>query len=143
MCYDDRTGQRVAGAMVSVPKTHGPDTRLSEIRSLFDDDHVHMALIVAADCRLLTTIERADLCEPISGSTRARYVGSLAGRTISPYRSLASATAALKRGRRRRLAVIDDSGRLLGLLCLKRSGEGFCTDEGVRQRAVATAMATA
>jgi CBS-domain-containing membrane protein len=127
--------------MVTVCKTHGPDTLLAEIRTLFDDDHVHMALIVAADGRLLTTIERADLSEAIPGSTRARHVGTVASRVVGPHQSLEHAMAALKWGRRRRLAVIDHSGRLLGLLCLKRHGDGFCSDEGVRQRAAESAIA--
>ena len=37
----------------------------------------------------------------------------------------------------RRLAVVEDDGRLLGLLCLKRSGDGFCTDAGVAERRAA------
>lgn len=37
-------------------------------------------------------------------------------------------------GRRRR-AVIDDRGLLLGLLCLKHTGLGFCSDADVRARA--------
>lgn len=137
------TSECVADAMVGVPKTHKPDTRLAEIRTLFDDDHVHMALIIAADGRLLTAIERADLSEAIPASTRARHVGTLAGRVIGPHQSLEYAIAALKQGRRRRLAVVDNSGWLLGLLCLKRHGNGFCSDEGVRQRAAERAPAIA
>ena len=34
----------------------------------------------------------------------------------------------------RRLAVVDDDHRLLGLLCLKRSGSGFCSDDDVISR---------
>jgi CBS domain-containing protein len=128
-------GPRVADAMVTIPRTHGPDTPLAEIRALFEDDHVHMALIVDADGRLLTTIERDDLHEGIPGSTPARHVGTIARRVVTPHHSLRSAGAALRRDQRRRLAVIDGSGRLLGLLCLKRRGDGFCSDEGVRQRA--------
>lgn len=37
--------------------------------------------------------------------------------------------------RSRRLAVIDDHGMLLGLLCLKRTGLGFCSDTDVQARA--------
>jgi CBS-domain-containing membrane protein len=129
--------------MVTICKTHGPDTRLAEIRRLLDDDHVHMALIVASDGQLLTTIERADLSETIPGSIRACHLGTIARRVISPHQSLEYAMAALKSGRRRRLAVIDDSGRLLGLLCLKRHGDGFCSDEGVRHRAAERESATA
>jgi CBS-domain-containing membrane protein len=129
--------------MVTVPKTHGPDTRLAEIRMLFEDDHVHMALIVAGDGRLLTTIERADLSEAIPGSTRARHVGTNVRRVVGPHLSVEYAMAKLKWDCRRRLAVIDDSGRLLGLLCLKRHGDGFCSDEGVRRRTAEKESATA
>jgi CBS-domain-containing membrane protein len=143
MSYDERAGNHVADAMVTVPKTNGPDTRIAEIRALFDDDHLHMALIVDADGRLLSAIERADLSAAMAGSTRARRIGTIAGRVIGPYQSLDYAMAVLQQTRRRRLAVIDDSGRLLGLLCLKRHGDGFCSDEGVRQRALDTESATA
>ena len=34
----------------------------------------------------------------------------------------------------RRLAVVDPQGRLLGLLCLKRSRRGFCSAEDVAER---------
>lgn len=129
------TGNRVADVMVRFPKTHGSGSGLEEIRAFFGDDHVHMALIVAADGRLVTTIERSDLAAAIPDSTLARELGTLTGRTTGPVDPLDAATAALLRGRRRRLAVIDDSGRLLGLLCLKKDETGYCSDEGIRGRA--------
>jgi hypothetical protein len=133
----------VADAMVTSPKTCGPKAPLGAVQALFEDDHVHMALIVAADGRLLTTIERPDLAGPVQASALARQFGALAGRTIGPYQSLQYAKAILKRAERRRLAVIDDSGLLIGLLCVKRHGDGFCSDEGVRQRAAALMWANA
>jgi hypothetical protein len=36
----------------------------------------------------------------------------------------------------RRAAVVSPDGRLLGLLCLKASGTGFCSDQDVRARAL-------
>jgi hypothetical protein len=39
----------------------------------------------------------------------------------------------LSTGQRRR-AVVDHSGRLLGLLCLKRRLTGFCSDNDVAAR---------
>ena len=143
MNYREHAQGCVASVMVTICKTHGPETRLAEIRRLLDDDHVHIALIVAADGQLLTTIERDDLSEAIPGSVPACHLGTIASRVIGPHQSLEYAMAALKRGRRRRLAVIDNSGRLLGLLCLKRHGDGFCSDEGVRHRAAETESATA
>lgn len=35
----------------------------------------------------------------------------------------------------RRLAVVDHDGTLLGLMCLKRTRTGFCSDEDVASRA--------
>ena len=40
---------------------------------------------------------------------------------------------------RRRAAVISADGRLLGLLCLKVSRAGFCSDQDVRARALGEA----
>ena len=80
-----------------------------------------MALIVAPDGRLVTTIERPDLATATSGSVPVAKLGTLAGRTAGPAGPLAAATATLLREGRRRLAVVDDSGRLLGLLCLNRT----------------------
>jgi hypothetical protein len=121
--------------MVRHPETHGTGSRVEEIRAFFDDDHVHMALIVGMDDRLVTTIERPDLAAAIGDRIPARELGTLTGRTDGPADPLDAATAALRRDRRRRLAVVDDSGLLLGLLCLKKDGTGYCSDEGICERA--------
>jgi CBS domain-containing protein len=125
----------VSGAMVTVPKTQASDVALDEIRELFQDDHVRIALIVAPDGRLVTTLEREDLLAAASSDGRAARLGTLVDRTVLPSDSLAGAAAALLRRHRRRLAVVDEDGRLVGLLCLKRDGTGFCSDEGVLARA--------
>ena len=31
-------------------------------------------------------------------------------------------------------AVVDETGVLVGLVCRKRSGEGYCTDAGIRSK---------
>jgi CBS domain-containing protein len=127
-------GSVVADAMVTIPKTHAPETTLGEICELFEDDHVRLALIVAADGHLVTTIEREDLLRASSMFAPVAELGTLASRTARPSDSLALAIATLARKRRRRLAVVDDGGRLIGLLCLKRDRTGFCTDAGIRAR---------
>lgn len=129
--------RRVADVMVSSPKTHGPEAGLAKVRAFFEDDHHHMALIVASDGRLLTTIERPDLAAATSSSVPIATIGTLIGRTAWPADPLAAVTVELLRNGRRRLAVIDYSGRLLGLLCLKKDGTGYCSDEGIRERALA------
>jgi hypothetical protein len=129
------TERPVADAMVTRPKTHGPRSGLEKIRAFFEDDHVHVALIVAADGRLMTTIERSDLAAATSSSAPVAKLGTLIGRTAGPADPLGAVTATLLREGRRRLAIVDGSGRLLGLLCLKRDGTGYCSDEGIRERA--------
>jgi CBS-domain-containing membrane protein len=124
----------VADAMVTRPKTHHPRSGVDEIQALFADDHVHMVLIVAADGRLLTTIERPDLDAPAVRSVPVERLGTLAGRCVRPSDPLAAATATLMRQGRRRMAVVDRAGRLVGLLCLKRDRIGYCSDEGIAAR---------
>ena len=121
--------------MVRCPKTHGPESWLEKIRAFFEDDRLHMALIVAPDGRLVTTIERPDLAVATSAYAPVAKLGTLIERTAGPADPLGAATATLVREGRRRLAVVDDSGRLLGLLCLKKDGTGYCSDEGIRERA--------
>jgi hypothetical protein len=130
---DARSGQFVADAMISCPKTHYLGTTADEIRAFFEDDHVHMALIVRTDRRLVTTIERADLSAGPPVLTLAAEFGTLTGRTAGPGQKLEAVTAGLLRERRRRQAVVDDCGRLLGLLCLKKDGSGYCSDDNIRQ----------
>ena len=123
--------------MVTCPKTHGPGSGLEKIRAFFKDNHVQVALIVATDGRLVTTIERSDLAAATSSSAPVAKLGTLIGRTAGqggPARR-GDRDAVAGRTKKRRLAVVDGSGRLLGLLCLKTDGTGYCSDEGIRERA--------
>jgi CBS-domain-containing membrane protein len=135
VAHQAATRRLVADAMVTCPKTHDPQTSVDQIRALFDDDHVRMALVVATNGRLVTTIERSDLVAAESDFRQAAQLGTLVDRTVAPSDALYGATALLLRKGRRRLAVVDDAGRLLGLLRLKRDRTGFCSDAGIRRRA--------
>ncbi len=104
-------GDLVADDMVTALKTHGPERQPQTIRQFFEDDNVHMALVVAADGRLVTTIERSDLAEATPGPRRAAELGTLVGRTVAPSQAVAAARETLVREGRRRLAVVDASGR--------------------------------
>lgn len=129
------TAPCVEDAMITRPKTLPPGASVQQMRDLFTDDHVHLALIVDSRGQLLATLERADIPAGVSGTARALDYGSLAGRTVTPELPLSTATAGLQFAGRRRLAVVDHNGKLLGLLCLKRTGLGYCTDSGVAARA--------
>jgi CBS domain-containing protein len=130
-------GQEVADVVVRLPKTLGPRTTVAQAREAFDHDHVHM-LLLTDHGRLLGTLLRTDIPAPDSDERRALAVATLQGRTISPQVIAADARHLLLRTGQRRLAVVDDSGRLLGLLCLKRRLTGFCSDADVAARAANT-----
>ncbi|GAA1387235.1 hypothetical protein GCM10009613_22480 [Pseudonocardia kongjuensis] len=126
-------GQTVASAMHTFPKTCRPATTVGQARALFGKPKVHALLLVDDDGLLHAVVERADLAGRADAAPAAP-AGRLAGRTVGPAADLRTTWDAMAGEGRRRLAVVDDGGRLLGLLCLKRSGRGFCSDEGIRAR---------
>lgn len=126
-------GATVADAMIHSPKVSPPATTVAQAREQFRDDHVHAVLLVDGG-KLVAIVERADIGAAPPGRP-ARLTGRLAGRVTAPDADLGAAWQAMTTHRRRRLAVVDDRGVLLGLLCLKRSGLGFCSDTDVSARA--------
>ena len=131
--YTAERRDTAAAAMVTRPKVHPPSATAGELRAFFADEHVHVALLVE-DCELVGTVERADLAVPMPDDAPASELASLEGRTIDADVPLRDALTAMRLGGRRRLAVTDADGELLGLLCLKASGRGFCSDEDVAAR---------
>ncbi|MGY1763235.1 HPP family protein [Geodermatophilus sp. SYSU D00779] len=127
-------GSTVADVMVSRPKTLPADASLAAVRAVLADDHVVMVLLTE-DGVLRGTLLREDLPDTAPGAAAALPLSRLTGRTVAPAVPLADVHALLVRTGRRRLAVVDDEGRLLGLLCLKRRRTGYCTDAGVAERA--------
>lgn len=116
----------VADHVVIAPKTCETSATVRDLRHLFDDDHVHLALLTR-DGYLHGCVSRGDL-NGAPPSAPALSVVRLDGRTIDATQPINTACKILRETGARRLAVIDPDGRLVGLLCLKRSGTGFCSD---------------
>lgn len=125
----------VAEAMITRPHRHPADLTVAEARAVLEDPHVHLLLLVEGD-HLVGTVAREDLHDA-PGAAPARTVARWEGRTIAPQELVGVVRAAMEASGDRRLAVVEADGRLSGLLCLKRSGTGFCTDAGVAARAAA------
>lgn len=134
----DGTPSTVAEHMVRGPKLCGPATTVGDVRELFHDDHVHAALVVA-DGTLLAVVERSDI-DSAPPDLAAQQAGGLHERVVGPDADLDATWRAMTASGRRRLAVVDEQHTLLGLLCLKRSGRGFCSDDDVRERAESRAQ---
>jgi DNA-binding PadR family transcriptional regulator len=133
---DDLLAVRTAAEMMlTAPARHPLSVTVGEIRDFFRDDHVHAALVVSPAGHLQAVVERDDIagCQPLDAA--AAPLGQLAGRTVPPEANLAEVGRVMTATGRRRAAVISADGRLLGLLCLKASRAGFCSDQDVRARA--------
>jgi CBS domain-containing protein len=126
----------VADAMVRRPKIHEPTTTVADLRAFFRDDHVHIALLVDGG-RLIGAVEPPDLTPDLRGSVPALAIATLARRTSAPDAALSDVRESMKRESQRRLAVTGSDQELLGLLCLKADGLGFCSDHDVRSRSPA------
>jgi CBS domain-containing protein len=127
----------VLEVVVRLPKTMSPQATVADARAALADDHVHM-LLLTADGRLLGTLVARDLPASAADDAPASGYATLDGRTVPPHLPAEDARQLLLATGQRRRAVLDDSGRLLGLLCLKRPLTGFCTDADVAARAADT-----
>jgi CBS domain-containing protein len=135
----DEVLRTAAEVMLTTPVRHPLSAAVREIRDFFRDDHVHAALIVSPAGYLEAVVERDDVAECQALDAAAAPLGRLAGRTVPAEASLAEVRRAMTAAGRRRAAVTGADGRLLGLLCLKASQAGFCSDQDVRARALGEA----
>lgn len=126
----------VRDAMATRPKTLPVSASVDDARWVLADDHVHMVLLTRGTT-LVGTLVRTDLPPDAPGDGPALPWSTLTGRTASPEAAAAPVRELLVRTGLRRLAVVDPDGTLLGLLCLKSSGAGFCSDADITSRAMA------
>lgn len=125
----------VREAMIHRPKTLPATASLAQARQALADGHVHLLLLVEGE-RLVGTIDRDDLADVLDdGAVPAATYAVLTGRTTGPDADAEALRHDLRDAQARRLAVVEEDGRLLGLLCLKRTGAGFCSDADVAARA--------
>jgi hypothetical protein len=132
----DEVVRTAADAMLTVPTRHPQAATVREMRDFFRDDHAHAALIVSPAGYLTAVVERDDIADNQALDAAAAPLGRLAGRTVPAGASLAEVRRAMDVTGRRRVAVTSIDGRLLGLLCLKASRAGFCSDQDVCARKV-------
>jgi hypothetical protein len=139
MAWVDGVSRTAADVMLTTPARHPVSATVGEIRDFFRDDHVHAALVVSPAGYLEAVVERDDVAGYQALDAAAAPLGRLAGRTVPAEANLAEVRRAMTATGRRRAAVTSADGRLLGLLCLKASRAGFCSDQDVRARALGEA----
>ncbi|WP_442880747.1 CBS domain-containing protein [Aeromicrobium sp.] len=124
---------KVADAMITEVKVFGLDTTVGDVRAFFADEHVHL-VVVDDGSRVVTTIERSDIPGECDARSLARGLGTLEGRRVDPDEDLGVVRSHMVEMASRRFVVLDRYEHLVGLLCLKRHGRGFCRDEDVQAR---------
>ncbi|HLK72416.1 MAG TPA: hypothetical protein VKU77_02075 [Streptosporangiaceae bacterium] len=139
----DEVWRTAAEAMITTAVRHPLSATVGEIRDFFRDDHVHAALIVSPAGYLEAVVERDDIAGCPALDAAAAPLGRLTGRTVPPGARLGELHRTMIAAGRRRAAVTSADGRLLGLLCLKASQRGFCSEQDVRARARDKAEPTA
>lgn len=128
--------------MINYPKHVDSTITVGQAEELFTDEHVHMLLLVENQ-QLVGTLLRTDLdYEPLLRELPARSFSVLSGRWVSADHDAAELLTRMTSQRIRRLAVVDETLTLKGLLCLKRNGNGFCSDADVQARALPTQRAS-
>jgi hypothetical protein len=119
--------------MLTCAVEHDADVTVGELRMFFRDHNVHMALLVDGGV-LAAAVEPADL-DGARDAEPALPLGQLDGRTIGPELPIAEVGALMRSRDVRRLAVTVQGDVLVGLLCVKRHRNGFCSNDDVAERA--------
>lgn len=129
----DHAGPTARDVMVRCPKVLPAGASVGEVAAALAGEHVHMVLLVDGDT-LVGTVTGEDLHPGLDPASPAVPRSRLVGRTVAPGAPAEAARRRLVESGRRRLAVVDADGALLGLLCLKRRRTGFCSDDDVAAR---------
>ncbi len=123
----------VLDRMLTRPTTHPADATVGDARAFFGDSHKHLMLLVS-DGFLRGTLVRGDVPDEAADTGAALDLAVLRGRTVAPDADVDVVRETLVTHEMRRIAVVDEAGRLLGLLCLKKHRRGFCSDDDVAGR---------
>jgi CBS domain-containing protein len=121
----------VGDAMLRHPTVHPAELTVREARSAFDSSDKLRVLLLVRGHRLVSIVDRDDLSGTDDPLAAVADLGTLEDRCAGADAPLEATFDAMVRAGRRRIAVVEPDGTLLGLLCLKRNQSGFCTDEGV------------
>jgi CBS-domain-containing membrane protein len=123
----DQAGPAVRDAMLRAPRTVPAQTTVADAREMLSNPRVRLLLVVDGD-RFLGSVTTDDLHDEASGGDWLSAHAHEDAPRVDPDASVAEGVAMLERLGVRRLPVVDSDDRLLGLLCLDRTGTMLCVD---------------
>ena len=115
----DEAGPLVRDVMLAEARTIGPDTPVEVVRETFANPHVKLLLVTEGD-RFLGTVGRDGL--PESGTIGPAV--DAGAPSVRPDDAVPRALELLEHADR--VPVVDEDGRLHGLVCLNRRRSAFC-----------------
>jgi CBS domain-containing protein len=115
----DQAGPTVADVMLKEARAIAPQTPVAEVRATFENPRVKLLLVADGD-RFLGTLAPQDL--PEAGTIEPAIDEDVP--RLSPGDGIARALELLEHTSR--VPVVDDEGRLHGLVCLNRGKSAFC-----------------
>ena len=132
--HDKMTRERaadllVADVMVRRPKTMPADASVADLRAQFENPRVRTALL-ADDGRFAGAIGPDELPAGAADAEPARDYATTDLPTVAPDARMSDALALMEARGEHRLIVLDGDGEtLVGLLCMDKTGAGFCLDK--------------
>jgi CBS domain-containing protein len=117
----------VSEVMIRRPKSLPADATVADARTLFTNPKVLVAPLVEPDGRVLAELGRDDLPSAAGDAEHAAAYAS-EPHLIAPDATMRAAIDTLTELDGERLVVVDEDGRLAGMLCLNRSHGRFCME---------------
>src|SRR5918995_2329813 len=134
-------GKGIREVMTSNPRTVEADKPVAEAAKLMRDEDVGLAPVVEGD-RLVGTLTDRDIAIRVvaegkdPASTPVREVASTEVVTVSPEQDLDEATRLMAQHQVRRVPVVEEDGRLVGMLAqadIAQAGHDQLTGEVVEK----------
>ena len=120
---DVAEGAVVADVMLRDPKTLPADATVGQVRELLERPSVQMVLLADAGVFAGAVTE---LPPGVADDALALDVADSSPSTLGPTESAATAFELAARLPHRRVVVLDEQRKLLGLLCLNEARTRFC-----------------
>jgi CBS domain-containing protein len=115
----------VGEVMLREPRVHEAGEDIAVARAEFENPRVRTLLVCAGD-RLLGTVDRAQVEAHAGGPATLGELAVDGGPRVAPQDTPARALEVLAEAGESRVPVVDDGGRLVGLVCWNQRNQWFC-----------------
>jgi len=129
LALDAVGGRTVAEVMMTRPKVLAADATVADARAVFANPKVQTCPILGEDGVLIAELGREQLPDAADEGAPARRYAASDPPTIAPGASMQAALDRLRALGGERLCVVDEDGRLAGMLCLNGRHDAFCIDK--------------